>query len=160
MKWHPRSFPKYHLSETCQSYIRGLSQVWVSVVQWLKEVHENIWISIDIDMAMQYSYCMCKVIVWYPKNKKISRNEEKGDDVFSVASSPPGLHHFHLVPSSSYGVTMRLVRNLLLLMRGSMLACLTGSQIWGSNLLFQPTLLLSLVFSSLLDFRCCTPLLF
>lgn len=84
MKWHPRSFPKYCLSETCQSCIKGLSQVWVSVVQWLKEVYENIWISIDIDIAMQYSYCMCKVTVWNPKNKKISRNEEKGDDTCSL----------------------------------------------------------------------------
>lgn len=33
-------------------------------------------------------------------------------------NSAPGLHHFHLVPSSSYRVTMKLVRDLLLLIRG------------------------------------------
>lgn len=39
-----------------------------------------------------------------------------------------------------------------------MLAHLAGGQIWGSNPLFQPTLLLlRLVFSLVLDFRCCTP---
>lgn len=62
-----------------------------------------------------------------------------------------------LFSSCAISIT-KLVRNLLLLLRGSTLAWLTGGQVWRSNSLFQPPLLWSLVFSSVLDFSFCAHL--